>query len=660
MAAETDSPSTNNETETRRNAAPAWLFSFFGAIIVFALLVTINIITNKLPGKIDLTEDKLHTLSGGTLEILDGLGAEVKVSFFVSKDKDNMPPELTLYAKRVDALLDEYARKSKDEFLEIERVDPQPETEAEDRAKLNNLRGIPGRLGEEAYLGLTISCLDRKSSIPFVSPGNEQMLEYEISRAILEVTREEAPKVAVMSALPVTGGPPQAPFNPQARQQQRPPWQFYTVLRRDYDPDLTDGESNLVDLGLDVEEIAEDIDVVVLVHPAGISENTQFALDQFLLRGGRIVAFLDAFSAVAAQSQPQQRQPFGGQQPGGIPTSSNLEKLLPAWGVNYESNQVIADRSYEESQGQGRTNPTVMTVTSAGIDSDDALTGSMRNLLMYMSGVFYVDNKKGIKVDTLVKSSSSSQLVAAQAAQFGPEQLVANFKASGKEYPLAIRLTGNFKTAFPKGKPKAADATEEGEDEKKEPAVEWLKESQSEGSVFLVADSDMLFDDLSVARDMFGRAAAYRNHNLPLLEGAVEQAAGGANLTSIRSRGSGGRPFSKFKELRDEASKELNDEIKKVDEKAGELTKEISELMQNQGNNQMIVLSAEASDKIKELRAQEVVAAKRKRELQRELRKDIRKIENRIKNYNIAGIPLLVAIVGILHLVVRRMKVLAR
>ena len=240
---------------------------------------------------------------------------------------------------------------------------------------------------------------------------------------------------------------------------------------------------------------------------------------------------------------------------------------------------------------------------------------------------------------------------------------MANFKASGKEYPLAVRLTGNFKTAFPEGKPKAADAaeeTEEGEDEKKESAVEWLKESQSEGSVFLVADSDMLFDDLSVARDMFGRAAAYRNHNLPLLEGAVEQAAGGANLTSIRARGSGGRPFSKFKELRDEASKELNDEIKKVDEKAGELTKEISELMQNQGNNQMIVLSPEASDKIKELRAQEVVAAKRKRELQRELRKDIRKIENRIKNYNIAGIPLLVAIVGILHLVVRRMKVLAR
>jgi ABC-type uncharacterized transport system involved in gliding motility auxiliary subunit len=660
MATTTDSSSANNPSKTGSSAAPAWLFSFIGAIIVFALLVTVNIIVTKLPGKLDLTEDKLHTLSDGTIEILEGLDAEVTLSFFASKDKDNMPPELTLYAKRVDALLDEYARKSQDDFLEIERVDPQPETDAEDRAKLNNLRGIPGRLGENAYLGITINCLDRKSSIPFVNPGNEQMLEYDISRAILEVSREGSPKVAVMSALPVTGGPPQAPFNPQARQQQQPPWQFYTALRRDYDSDLTDGESNLVDLGLDVEEIADDINVVVLVHPAGISENTQFALDQFLLRGGRIVAFLDAFSAVAAQSQPQQRQPFGGQQPGGIPTSSNLDKLLPAWGVNFESNQVIADRSYEESQGQARVNPTVMTITSAGIDSDDALTGSMRNLLMYMAGVFYVDSKEGIDVDTLVKSSKSSQLVVAQTAQFSPDQVVANFKASGKEYPLAVRLTGNFKTAFPEGKPKAAEEREEGGDEKTEPIEEWLKESQAEGSVFLVADSDMLFDDLSVARDMFGRATAYRNHNLPLLEGAVEQAAGGANLTSIRARGSGGRPFSKFKELRDEASKELNEEIKKVDDKASELTREISELMQKQGNNQMIVLSAEASDKIKELREQEVTAAKRKRELQRELRKDIRKIENRIKNYNIAGIPLLVAVIGILHLVVRRMKISAR
>jgi hypothetical protein len=235
-----------------------------------------------------------------------------------------------------------------------------------------------------------------------------------------------------------------------------------------------------------------------------------------------------------------------------------------------------------------------------------------------------------------------------------------NFEASGKEYPLAVRLTGDFKTAFPEGKPKAADEGEEegGEEEQKEPAEEWLKESQKEGSVFLLADSDMLFDQIALNRSMFGLTLA--NGNLPLLQGAVEQAVGGVNLSSIRLRGSAGRPFSKFKEMTQEANERYAEELKSVDEKVAEVNKELSALVQQQGNNQRIILSVEASNKIKELRDQEVAAAKRKRELRRDLRKDIRKIENRIKNYNIAGIPLLVAIIGILHLVVRRMKILAR
>ncbi len=645
--------------------APGWLFSALGLAIVFALLVTVNLIVkNTAPVKIDLTEDKLHTLSDGTRDILGGLDTPVTLSFFVSQDKDNMPPELTTFAKRVDALLGEYARNAKGDLLEIERVDPEPDSEAEDRAKLNNLRSVPGRLNEPAYIGLTATCLDRKSSIPLLLPNRDQMLEYDISRAIVEVTRESPPKIGLISALPVGGGPPAAPFGPQAQQQR--PWHFYAALQRDYDPDPSDGESNLVDLGVDVEEIPEDIDVVLLVHPAGLGEAAEFALDQFLLRGGRIVAFLDAFSAVAADSQPR-RQPFGGQQPPGIPTSSDLKTLLPAWGVTFEANQVIADRTFETAQTETRINPTVLSISAEGIDEDDALTSSMRDLLLYMAGVFYIEEKDGIDVSTLVRSSEKSQLVSPQTAQFNPDQITRDFDPSGKEYPLAIRLTGSFKTAFPDGKPGAGDdAAEDGEGDEagdgesdgEAEKAEWLTESQSEGSVLLVADSDMLFDSLAVLRSMFG--VQYRNHNVPLLEGAVEQAAGGADLIAIRSRGSTRRPFNKFKDLRAEASKELMKEIVKVDEKQRDLSSELSKLMQEQGSNQMVVVSPEVMEKINDLKEQEVEAAKRKRELNRELRKDIRKIENRIKNWNIIGIPVLIAILGIVHLVVRRMRTSAR
>jgi ABC-type uncharacterized transport system involved in gliding motility auxiliary subunit len=268
-------------------------------------------------------------------------------------------------------------------------------------------------------------------------------------------------------------------------------------------------------------------------------------------------------------------------------------------------------------------------------------------------------------VETLIKSSPKSQLVVPQSVQFNPDQVTQNFKASGTEYPLVLRLSGTFVTAFPEGKPKSEEEVEEVEGEDPEPKEtkeeDSLKESMEDGngSVFLAADSDMLFDALAVGRDLFGRTT-YRNNNIPLLENAVEQASGGGSLMSIRTRGSGRRPFSKFKELAEEASEKLNEEIAKVTKKEQELAGEISKLMQEQGNDQMVVLSPEAANKIKELRNDEVNASKRKRELSRDLRKDIRKIENKIKNLNIAGVPLLIILIGIVHLIIRRIKISAR
>ena len=662
--------SSENENSVK-NKSLVWLYSGLGVVLSFIILVILNLlISTSVPMKLDLTEDKVHTLSNGTKDLLGSLDTPVVMSFFVSKDKDNMPPELIPFTKRVESLLKEYERGASNSSIQIERIDPSPDSEAEDRAKLNNLQEIPGRLNEPAYLGLTVTCLDRKSTIPFIHPQREQMLEYDISRAIVEVTRENSPKVGIMSALPVQGGPA-SPFPQPGQGQQNRPWQFYTQLKRDYDPDPTEFGSNLIDLGMDVEEIPQDMDVVLLVHPAGITEKAQFAIDQFLLSGGQVIAFLDAFSAVAAQSQPQRPQ-FGGAPPQepGIPTSSNMNKLLSAWGVSFESNQVLADRAYETAQSQTSSNPAVLTITSDGVDDESTLTTSIRDLLMYFAGTFYINDKDGVNVEKLVESSEKSQLVDPQSAQFNPDQIVQNFSASGKNYPLAIRLTGSFNTAFPEGAPKEEGEEEEEEEgenkedeegENKEEAKEFLKKSKeaTSGSVILVADSDMLFDALSVGRDLFGRMT-YRNHNIPFLENAVEQASGGGSLMTIRTRGSGRRPFTKFKELRADASAKLSAEIEKVTQKEQELAGEISKLMQEQDNEQMVVLGPEAANKIKELREQEVAASKKKRELSRELRKDIRKIENKIKNWNIAGVPAVVVLIGILHLIIRRRKISAR
>ena len=160
----------------KNKSTQSWLFSAIGVALVFGIVLALNlIVSTSVPFKVDLTEDKIHTLSQGTKDVLEGLDTPVTMSFFASKDKDNMRGELLPFAKRVDLLLKEYERGSSGGFIKIERIDPSPDSDEEDRAKLNNLRGIPGRLGEPAYLGLTITCLDRKSSIPFIDPNRETM-----------------------------------------------------------------------------------------------------------------------------------------------------------------------------------------------------------------------------------------------------------------------------------------------------------------------------------------------------------------------------------------------------------------------------------------------------------------------------------------------------
>lgn len=637
-----------------------WLFSVVGVVILFAILVAVNFIVKKaVPVKVDLTEDKLHTLAEGTREILSSLDTPVKLTYFASKDKENVPAGLTTFSKKIDALLDEYARGAKDGLLEIERVNPEPDSEEEDRAKLNGLESFRGRFGENVYLGITATCLERKTTIPLITPQREQMIEYDISRAIVEVTRSTAPKVAVMSAFPV-GGSPSSPFAPA---QGPPAWFFYNSMTRDYDPNPDEAGSNFSVMGMDVEAIPEDIEVVLLVHPAAISETTEFALDQFLLRGGRIVAFLDAFSVYAEATRPQQQPQFGGQpQPQGTPTSSDLPNLLPAWGIEFEANQVVADMGFQTMDFQGRQNPSVLQITKDGINGEDPVTRDMRELFLYAPGTFYVQKKDGLEVKTLIESTAKSQLVGTTLVNSDPGRVMQSFKESGKKQPLAIRVSGMFKTAFPEGKPKPAEAAdgtdaapeEDGEEE------EYLKESQIESSVFLVADSDMLADVFGMVTTQRGQVIGYRNHNIPLVEGATEQATGGSMLTSIRARGTSTRPFNKFKELEADASDKYRKELAGLDDEAQSLNAKLAELMRQQGDNQMVVVSPEVQEEIKSFQEQQVATSKRRRELSRELRKDVTRIENRIKLLNIAGVPLLVVAIGLVHLIVRRQRMSAR
>jgi ABC-type uncharacterized transport system involved in gliding motility auxiliary subunit len=301
------------------------------AALGIAALVAIAVLANWLISLTpvgnrgaDFTENKIHTLSDGTKSILGELDTPVVIRYYASRSAEYVPGQVKIHIRRVDDLLKEYENLA-DGKLRIEKIDPEPDTDAEDSANLDGIRPVNQ---DNFYLGIAVSALDKKVVLPFLNPEEETMLEYQISKAIAEVTTPVKPVVGIMSAFDLAGMPAMMPG-----QQPQQAWVMYQQLQQTFD---------LRDLGMNPEKIdPNEIKVLLLFHPAEISKEAEFLVDQYLLGGGTVVACLDAHS-VSAQMLGGQPNPMTGQ-PGGAPTTSTLPTLLSAWGVEFVSNEVLAD-----------------------------------------------------------------------------------------------------------------------------------------------------------------------------------------------------------------------------------------------------------------------------------------------------------------------------
>src|ERR1700693_3985154 len=299
------------------------LYSVVGVIAVLIILVAINLLGGFLKFRSDLTENKLYTLSDGTKKILNKLDTDVVIRFYFSKDNASMPIPLRTYAQEVEDLLEEYQQFSHGR-IKVVKLDPKPDSDAEDSANLDGIEGQAVNLTDKIYLGIAVSCLDAKTTIPYLSPDRETLLEYDLSRALSSVVNLRKAVIGVMSSLPVTGREA-SPMMMQQRQQPSQPWIFLNELKENY---------VVRDVPLTADKIEDEISVLVLVHPQGITEAAQFAIDQFLLRGGKMVALLDPYSFVEAQTAG----PYGS----AAGYDSTLAKLLPAWGIQFSVTKVVA------------------------------------------------------------------------------------------------------------------------------------------------------------------------------------------------------------------------------------------------------------------------------------------------------------------------------
>src|SRR5437868_12872461 len=615
------------------------VYSAIGLVALALILVAFNYLLSRVPARVDLTEGKLYTLSDGTKKILRNLQSPVKVKLYISQG-ESVPVQLRSFAQRVEDLVREFGAASNGN-LRIERYNPRPDSEEEDAAQLDGMEPQQLGNGEQFHLGAAVSQLDRKQTLAAISPQRERLLEYDLVRAIARVGANERPKIGLMAGLPVLG----EKFNPITRQS-REPRVLAGELKREFD---------VKEVPFTAKEIDKDVNVLLLIHPRDIQPEQEYALDQFVLRGGKLIVFVDPYAYFDQAPQMPGVPP--------MPSSSNLPTLFKAWGVEYDPNKVISDVVFG-SGGGARYTPTVLSLNRTAFSRDDVVTGSIETLLYAFGGAFGLKPAEGLKATELVHSSPNSMLVDNAEATKSGDQATRSFKPSGNPMPLAVRLTGKFKTAFPDGL-KAAEkpAEKQGEKDKPVAGTPALRESASENSVILVADVDMLADGAAVdVQEMFGRKVVVpSNGNLAFALGMVEQFAAGDELISLRSRASAFRPLTVVRELEAEAQKQyfgkiqaLEDELQKTNAKLQELQK-----AQGAGAKGGQILSAEQQAELERFRKRVAETRLELKEVRRSLRQDAEALVFWTKVVNIALMPILVALFGVGVALIRRRRVRA-
>jgi ABC-type uncharacterized transport system involved in gliding motility auxiliary subunit len=637
-----------------KNKFERLLYSVVGVLAVLVILVAINLLGGFFKVRSDLTQNKLYTLSHGTKKILDKLDTPVEIRFYFSRDNASVPVPLRTYAQQVEDLLAEYQQYSRGK-IKVVKLDPKPDSDAEDSANLDGIEGQNLNLTDKIYLGAVVSCLDSKTVLPYLSPDRENLLEYDLSRAISSVANPKKSVIGVMSALPVMGREAQ-PMMMRQPQQPMQPWIFLTELRESY---------TVREIPLTAAKIDDDISVLVLVHPNGISDQAQFAIDQFLLRGGKMVALLDPYSFV----ETRMAGPYGasGQ------SSSTLSKLLPAWGIQFSETKAIADPFFAtqiQREGNVQSDLTILSITSDGINKEDALGAAIDDLLLPFAGAFTGKPAEGLKEDILVKSTLQAGLVDTALLEAGADQVRKSLKSDNTFYPIAIRLSGKFKTAFPEGAPKSKDekvpsATPSASGSptpSPTPIEKPLKEARGDGVVLLIGDSDFAYDQIAGRTQQVMTQTVFvpSNGNLNFIQSSIEQLAGDSNLIGIRSRSSGNRPFVVVNKMEAAAEQKYQSKIDELQDNLAQTRQKLASLQTGKQADQKTLFSPEQQAEIKKFQENEAQISQELKQVRKNLRAEIDSLQDTLKWINIVAMPLIVTLVGLLLAHLKRSRRAAR
>jgi ABC-type uncharacterized transport system involved in gliding motility auxiliary subunit len=619
-----------------------------GALIALALLfigVTILITFLFRGARIDLTESKLYSISDGTERIVTSLEEPVNLYFFFSQEASEQSPQLRAYAQRVRELLEEIAQRSKGK-LRLSVIDPQPFSAEEDRAAEFGLSAVPiGASGESLYFGLAgTNSTDGREIIGFFQPDKEEFLEYDVASLIYRLGNPQRAVVGLLSSLPVD-----ASFDQMSGQMQQG-WASVAQLRELFDVRTVASDAAAIDA---------EIGVLLLIHPKDLSPQTLYAIDQFVMRGGKLIAFVDP-QAENDASGAQMGMPMGGR-------SSSLGPLLDAYGVTFDPSMVLGDRelglTVSLRQGQPPSQHiAIIGFNRASMSSNDVVTAALDTVNVMTAGTLKKKEDATIEFEPLLQSSTNAALLPATRLAFLPDSdsLLDGFKATGEHYTVAARIRGKLKSAYPGGKPTSDEESPAGEGS---PAAggEHRAETAEEANVILVADTDVLADPLWIrTQNVFGQhfAVAWAN-NGDFIANALDNLAGSSDLISIRGRQSFFRPFTKVDELRRQADDQLRAKEQELDQQLQVTERKLSELEAERETQGSLVLSPEQEATLARFQQERVRIRKELRDVRRSLDLEIERLGTVLKVVNIALVPALIAIAAILLAIARRRRLRA-
>lgn len=596
------------------------IYSIGSLLLLLVFFVVASMLSSNLFRglRFDLTENQLYTLSSGTRNILHDLQEPVTLYLFFSQEASRDLPQIRSYARRVDELVEEFVNHNPGK-LKLRRIDPEPFSEAEDEATAFGLQAVPvGASGDSLYLGIAGSnSLDDMQAMPFLQPSKEKFLEYDLAKMISSLGNPERKTLGLMSSLPLRGG-----FDP-ATQAAQPAWVLHEQLSQLFQIEEIDATAG---------ELPEDLDVLMLIHPKDLDMSMQYQVEQFVLGGGHLIAYLDPF---AEMDRGNPADPMAQLQAG---SASSLGSMLDAWGVEYDPARVIGDLQFGIGTSRSR-HIGILSVTAEGLDDEDIITSDLEVVNFSSVGWFSAKNDARTRFEPLVMSSENAAPMDSSRLRFltNPADLMTDFNPTGERYALAARVTGEAKASI-----EAPQGTDD----------EHLATAGEAGiNVVLVADTDALSDRLWIQRQpFFGQdiTTAFAD-NGSFAVNVVDNLLGNRDLISIRTRASSGRPFDRVDDIRVAAEKSYRATEERLQMELEDTERKLTELQAAKGESELTVISPEQQQEIQRFVDRKFEIRRELRQVQHDLQRDINSLGTRLKLLNIALVPAIVMVIALVY-----------